>query len=160
MEKASGTTWEHYLNDNIFKPLGMHRTGVEHYRSLLPQRAAGYEMLNGETVNIAGVDIVGAGAAGALYSSADDLVLFATELTQIRVLPASLVDASMQPFTLNNGNSSTYGMGWMTGDYRGWREAAHGGDIDGFNCFLPISPKKAVGCGLSEQQDANEQRPV
>jgi D-alanyl-D-alanine carboxypeptidase len=144
VEKASGSTWEHYLTDNIFSPLGMHRTGVEHFRNLLPQRAAGYETLNGQTVNAAWVNIEGAGAAGALYSSASDLVLFATELTQNRVLPASLVEASMQAFTLSNGSSSSYGLGWMTGNYRGWKEAAHGGDIDGFNCFFTHFPDKQL----------------
>jgi len=144
IEKVSGKTYEQYLHDHIFSPLGMKQTGYDHFRTVIPGRVAGYEMLNGKTVNIGFTNIEGAGGAGALYSSAADLVRFAQELSQNRVLPAQLLAESMQPFTLNNGSASTYGKGWMTRNYRGWTEASHGGDIDGFNCYFAHFPDKQI----------------
>jgi CubicO group peptidase (beta-lactamase class C family) len=144
VEKVSGRSYEQYLHDHIFSPLGMQQSGYDHYRDIIPGRAAGYEMLNGQTVNLGFTDIEGAGGAGALYSSGADLMRFAKELSHNRVLPAQLLAASMQPFTLNNGSASSYGMGWMTRIYRGWREASHGGDIDGFNCYFAHFPDRQI----------------
>jgi CubicO group peptidase (beta-lactamase class C family) len=144
IEKVSGSTYEQYLHDHIFYPLGMQQTGYDHYRDIIPNRAAGYEMLNGKMVNLGFTDIEGAGGAGALYSSGADMVRFAQELSQNRVLPAQLMAASMKPFTLNNGDASSYGMGWMTRTYRGWREVSHGGDIDGFNCYFAHFPDRQI----------------
>ncbi len=144
IEKVSGSTFEQYLHDHIFSPLEMHHSGYDHYREIIPKRAAGYEMLNGQIVNTGITDIEGAGGAGGLYSSAADLVRFARELSQNQVLPSQLVATSMQPFTLNDGSTSSYGLGCMTRSYRGWREASHGGDIDGFNCYFAHFPDRQI----------------
>lgn len=144
VEKASGSTYDAYLREHIFAPLGMHNTGADRYRTIVPRRAAGYERLNGDLVNLGHTDIEGAGGAGMLYSSADDLIRFAQELTQNRVLHEALLSSSMQPFTLNGGEPSSYGLGWMTRTWRGWREASHGGDIDGFNCYFAHFPDRQL----------------
>jgi D-alanyl-D-alanine carboxypeptidase len=140
IEKASGSTFEQYLKEHIFLPLGMHQSGYDHNHNIIPRRAAGYEKMGGVTVNTAEVDMEGAGGAGGLYSSPADMVKFAQSLKGHPVLPASLINKSIKPFTLNGGEPGPYGLGWMTRSHRGWREAAHGGDIDGFNCFFGHYP--------------------
>jgi CubicO group peptidase (beta-lactamase class C family) len=52
VENVSGKSYEEYLQENIFDPLGMAHTGYGHHRPILPNRAAGYELdENGELVN-------------------------------------------------------------------------------------------------------------
>lgn len=140
--KASGITYDQYLQKQIFRPLGMYQSGYDHNLNILPRRASGYLMSDGMPLNILDTDTNGAGGAGGLYSSVNDLALFAKALNGTGELPKSFFDAAFQPFKLNNGEPASYGFGWMIDNYRGWKQVGHGGDIDGFNCFFAHFPEK------------------
>lgn len=140
--KASGVSYDQYLQEQIFRPLEMYHSGYDHNLNILPRRASGYQMSDGMPLNIMDTDMEGAGGAGGLYSTVNDLALFAKALNGNGVLPESVVDAAFHPFKLNNGEPGPYGFGWMIDNYRGWQQVGHGGDIDGFNCFFAHFPEK------------------
>ncbi|MFC0539988.1 serine hydrolase [Kutzneria chonburiensis] len=67
-------------------------------------------------------------AAGALLSTLDDMVRYD------RFLKGHEFDlASRSPGVLTSGRATRYGFGWVLGDYRGARYAAHSGGLDGFS---------------------------
>jgi hypothetical protein len=70
------------------------------------------------------------------------LLIFEKSLTGNSAIKKSILDNAFTPFTLNNGQKSSYGYGFMLRNYRGWREVSHGGDIEGFNCYFAHFPDK------------------
>lgn len=143
IERASGKTYEAFLQENIFKPLGMSDTGYDDRNRVLPNRAAGYSLeAGGKIVNAAYLDMSRPFAAGGLYSTAEDLLKWDAALYTERLIPRksleavfnSTVDASIKSLT------GKYGYGWLTTRQAGWRAQVHAGEINGFTAFLARFP--------------------
>ncbi|MCP4433293.1 MAG: beta-lactamase family protein, partial [Gammaproteobacteria bacterium] len=73
LERVSGKSYEKYLQETFFKPLAMNDSGVHHADLKLANEALGYSHIEGETVNALNWDMSHAGAAGAIYSTVEDL---------------------------------------------------------------------------------------
>ena len=140
ISKCSGISYDEFIKEQIFKPLGMNDSGYEHSNSIIPRKASGYRFVQNGVIPASCVDMEGPGAAGGLYSTANDLILFEKSLTRNSTINKSLLTKAFNPYKLNNGQESTYGFGWMVRNYKGWREVSHGGDIEGFNCYFAHFP--------------------
>jgi len=145
IERVSGKTYELFLQENIFKPLGMSDTGYDDFNQVLPNRAAGYSLeVGGKIVNAAYLDMSRAFAAGGLYSTAEDLLKWDAALYTERLIPKksletalnSSVDASLKSLT------GKYGYGWLTAQQAGRRAQVHAGEINGFTAFLARFPEE------------------
>jgi CubicO group peptidase (beta-lactamase class C family) len=53
VEKAAGQSYEQFVEEIIFKPLGMEGSGYDHFETILPHRAAGYSRKGDTWVNSA-----------------------------------------------------------------------------------------------------------
>jgi CubicO group peptidase (beta-lactamase class C family) len=71
--KVSCKSFNDYLRDTFFEPLGMHDTGVHTSTALLKHEATGYDFAGGKPTKALDWDMSRAGAAGALYSTVEDL---------------------------------------------------------------------------------------
>ncbi len=142
ISKASGITYEEYLKKYIFVPLGMSGSGYDHNENILTKRASGYRITEKGFTNAPYMDMEVPGAAGGLYSTAQDLNIFEKSLDGNSVFSKSLLESAFKPFVLNDGKTSKYGFGWIINDYRGWREISTGGDIEGFNSYFAYFPDK------------------
>lgn len=140
ISKCSGISYDEFIKEHIFKPLGMNDSGYEHSNSIIPRKASGYRFVQNGVIPAPYFDMEGPGAAGGLYSSASDLVLFEKALSGNSGINHSLLEKAFMPYKLNNGQESTYGFGWMVRNYKGWRKVSHGGDIEGFNCYFAHFP--------------------
>jgi CubicO group peptidase (beta-lactamase class C family) len=142
VEAVSGGSWEEYLTAHIFAPLGMNNTGCDHAEQVLPHRAAGYVFDgNGGYLNDPPEDIFKtAWAAGALYSTVEDLSLWDQALTSGRLLKPATLAAAFTPATLTDGTQIPTGLGWLILTQRGLREVSHGGDASGFNTWVGRYP--------------------
>lgn len=145
IERASGKTYEAFLQENIFKPLGMSDTGYDEFNQVLPNRAAGYSLeAGGKIVNAAYLDMSRPFAAGGLYSTAEDLsrwdaALYTERLVSRKSFEATLdssVDATLKSLT------GKYGYGWLTVQQAGRRAQVHAGEINGFTSFLARFPEE------------------
>jgi CubicO group peptidase (beta-lactamase class C family) len=140
ISKCSGTSYDKYIKEHIFKPLGMNDSGYEHSNDIIPRMASGYRFAQNGVIPASFIDMEGPGAAGGLYSTANDLILFEKALSGNSGIDKSLLEKAFNPYKLNDGKESTYGLGWMVRNYKGWRKVSHGGDIEGFNCYFSHFP--------------------
>jgi len=73
IQQASGQSYEQYLQQNFFQPLGMTSTWMEDAGVTVPDRAAGYTTEAGCLVNYDLMNIHNTWGAGSLHSTVEDL---------------------------------------------------------------------------------------
>jgi CubicO group peptidase (beta-lactamase class C family) len=134
IEKASGTTFENYIEKNIFEPLGMTRSMYCNTAENIPRRAHGYMVRNGVIMRAPTNVHTWPFAAGSLCSTAGDLIKWLRALHGGKVLSAKSYAEMITPARLNDGTPLRYGMGISVArDSRGVSYIGHGGSIAGFN---------------------------
>jgi CubicO group peptidase (beta-lactamase class C family) len=74
IEKISGQTYEQFVQQNIFTPLGMKDSGYDSNRAVMQHRATGYTPSEYGPVNAGYIDMSIPFSAGALYSTTEDLL--------------------------------------------------------------------------------------
>lgn len=133
VEKASGMTYEEYVEKKIFEPLGMKRSMYCNSAENVERRAHGYAVQNG-IVRRAPTNVhTWPFSAGSLCSTAGDLVTWLKALHGGKVLSAQSYGEMITPARLNDGTPLRYGMGIGVGkDIRGLNFIGHGGGIAGF----------------------------
>ncbi|MEW5915610.1 MAG: serine hydrolase domain-containing protein, partial [Gemmatimonadota bacterium] len=133
VEKASGVTYEDYVEKKLFAPLGMTRSMYCNSAENIERRAHGYQVLNG-AIRRAPTNVhTWPFSAGSLCSTAGDLVIWLKALHGGKVLSPKSYAEMTAPSKLNDGTVLRYGMGIAVGkDSRGLRFIGHGGGIGGF----------------------------
>lgn len=133
IEKASGMTYEDYVEQRMFAPLGMTRSMYCNSGESVPRRANGYSVQNG-AIRRAPMNVhTWPFAAGSLCSTAGDLMTWVRALHGGRVLSPGSYREMITPATLNDGTALRYGMGIAVGkDSRGLAYIGHGGTVTGF----------------------------
>lgn len=143
MEKVTGRTYEDYLRDRVFAPLGMSSSGVDRGDASVKDRAWGYVAgPDGSFRSVPGTDASGAFSAGSLYSTVEDLLAFDQALYGEKLVKHTTLREAFTPVKLNDGREGLYGYGWMLRNFRGLKEVGHGGDIEGFNSYLLRFPEQ------------------
>jgi CubicO group peptidase (beta-lactamase class C family) len=127
IERTSDLTYEQYLERNIFGPLKMANSGYDRDQTLLKHRAGGYVRgTDGSVKNAPYLDMSQPYAAGALYSTVEDLHAWDRALYTDQVVSKASRD---RMFTVVKNN---YGYGWMMDRNAGSARVHHGGGINGF----------------------------
>ncbi|HET9425108.1 MAG TPA: serine hydrolase domain-containing protein, partial [Gemmatimonadaceae bacterium] len=148
VEKASGMSYEDYVEKKIFEPLGMKRSMYCRLEEVVEHRAHGYGYgPNG--VRRAPLNVhTWPFAAGSLCSTAGDMVTWLKALHGGKVLSPKSYAEMITPARLNDGTPLGYGMGIGVGkDSRGLEYIGHGGSIAGFNAeatWYPASKMAVV----------------
>jgi CubicO group peptidase (beta-lactamase class C family) len=133
VEKASGMSYEDYVEKKIFAPLGMSRSMYCNSAENIERRAHGYGVRNGEVRRAPANVHTWPFAAGSLCSTAGDLVTWLKALHGGKVLSAKSYAEMIAPAKLNDGTVTRYAMGLGVGkDIRGLNFIGHGGSIAGF----------------------------
>jgi CubicO group peptidase (beta-lactamase class C family) len=139
IEKVEGKPYEQVARQRIFQPLGMSRSGFDFTRLSAEEKAQGYFTLAGGVARKAPiVDSTIAHAAGAMYSTAGDLLKWERAVSNGKLLkPASWKEV----FTPVRNK---YGYGWGIDTLFGRDMAAHSGGIHGFTSYLIRFPKEEL----------------
>ena len=74
IEKISNQTYEQFVRENIFTPLGMKDSGYDSNSRIIPNRASGYSPSPNGPVNAEFIHMTVPRAAGALYCTTEDLL--------------------------------------------------------------------------------------
>ena len=138
IERASGKSYADFLQEAIFTPLGMTQTGYDDPARIIKHRAAGYARNAGATVNAAYMDMTVPFAAGALYSTTEDLLRWDRALYTDSLVSKQSRDDMFTPF------KSGYGYGWSIGKKFDRQSIGHGGGIYGFATYFDRFPADRV----------------
>ncbi len=144
IEKVTGKSYEQVLQENIFTPLNMKNTGYDHSEPLLKNRAGGYEKNGWSYVNANFINMSVPYAAGALYSTVEDLYLWNQALYGDQLLRKENKELLFAKHIAAGGGH--YGYGWDIDEMPIGNTAdrietvGHGGGIDGFNTQLTRIP--------------------
>jgi len=139
IEKVAGQSYEKYLQENIFRPVGMSSSGVDQ-DATLKERACGYLNSADGFTSVGRSAAIDAYAAGSLFSTVEDMFLWSQALESGKLVKPETLQLVFTPSRLSDGREALFGLGWMIGRYKGLREIHHGGDITGFStevCRFP-----------------------
>jgi CubicO group peptidase (beta-lactamase class C family) len=153
------TTWEEFVQERIFDPLGMNDSNfsVEDSKKA-PDFALPYTERKDKVVEIPFRNIDTIGPAGSINSNVTDMakwlllnlnkgkqgekqIISEASLKQIHS-PQML---SSQSIRYDELFYSSYGMGWGITAYRGHLLLIHGGGIDGFTALVSLMPRDNFG---------------
>lgn len=149
IEKISGQTFEDFMRESIFQPLGMKDSGSDSYAEVIPRRASSYhyprdpnnrlrELLDRPLENAPYINVVNAIGAGSLYSTVEDLHRWTQGLFGGKLLSA----AALAKMTTTAQGTYAYGLVVVTVDGR--RRIVHAGGIQGFHTVLIYYPDSKV----------------
>ncbi|HSE18286.1 MAG TPA: serine hydrolase domain-containing protein [Pyrinomonadaceae bacterium] len=137
IRKVSGKYFGDFLQERIFKPLGMTTARIISEADIVPNRAAGYRLVNGHLQNQAWVSpSMNSTADGSLYFSILDIAKWDAALYSDQPLTRSSREKIWTPAKLTGGTSKDYGFGWHLAELHGRRLAFHGGAWQGFKTFI------------------------
>ena len=137
IRKVTGKYYGDFLQERIFKPLGMTTARVISEADIVPNRAAGYRLVRGELKNQEWVSpATNSTADGSLYLSILDLAKWDAALYTGSPLTQSSREQIWTPAKLTGGVSKDYGFGWHLADVHGHRLVFHGGAWQGFKTFI------------------------
>jgi CubicO group peptidase (beta-lactamase class C family) len=137
IRKVTGKFYGDFLKERIFSPAGMTTARIISEADIVPNRAAGYRVLNGEIKNHEWVSpSTNTTADGSLYLSILDLAKWDAALYRDEPLKQSTLARIWEPVKLNNGVVKNYGFGWFTGSFHNHRVVFHGGTWQGFKSFI------------------------
>ncbi|MDH7975275.1 serine hydrolase domain-containing protein [Sphingomonas sp. AR_OL41] len=146
IEKVSGQGYSDYVKAHIFAPLGMADTGYDVSAEVLPMRARGYDIKKGQAFNADYIDMSLPYAAGALYSTVDDLATWVTALHGGKVIGAAALKAMFTDW------GDGYGFGEFIGKNLGSTRYAHSGGINGFFSELDYFPDEHLTVAVLTNQ--------
>ena len=133
IEAVSGLSYETFVQERLFGPLGMDDSYYCSESEIRPRRAHGYDMAGPDSIVRAGyLDHQWPYAAGSLCSTAGDLVRWNRALHGGEVLGPGAYRALVTPQPLEDGTPIGYAMGLRVGDRSGRMLIQHGGGINGF----------------------------
>jgi len=137
IHKVSGQFYGDFLQEHVFKPLGMTTARIISEADIVPNRAAGYRLVKGELKNQDWVSpTLNTTADGGLYLTVYDMAKWDAALYTEKLLRRSSLEQMWTPVKLNDGKTSQYGFGWSLGEVRGHRIIEHGGAWQGFKSHI------------------------
>ena len=137
IHKVSGKFYGDFLQERVFKPLEMWTARVISEADIVPNRAAGYRVVNGQLKNQEWVSpALNTTADGALYLTVYDMAKWDAALYTEKLLKRASLEQMWTPVKLNDGKTHPYGFGWALGEVRGHRIIEHGGAWQGFKAQI------------------------
>jgi CubicO group peptidase (beta-lactamase class C family) len=157
IHKVTGSFYADYLQQRIFRPLGMSSTRLISEADIVPNRSSGYEVKGDKIQNQSWVSpTFNSTADGALYFNVLDLAKWDAALYGAQVLKQSSLDRSWTVFSLNDGkpNSANYGFAWEISSVNGHKQIDHGGAWQGFRCHFLRYPDDSTSVAVLANSDS------
>jgi CubicO group peptidase (beta-lactamase class C family) len=159
IENISGKSFDAYLRENLFLPLGMKDTRLDDVRSLVPNRVRGYDLADGELKNAPFIDVSSRFGGGGLSGTVPDLLRWGRAAFAGKVLSPKWVETMLEPFTSKSGRYTGlgdgdvyYALGWMVMPVNGRLALRAEGSQAGTDTLLMYFPEKrlavAAACNL------------
>ena len=140
IEKVSGQTYQEYLQENFFTPLGMTSSCYGDDSKIIKLRASGYQPGSKGPVNADYMSMYLHYAAGSVMSTVDDLYKWHRAVHSYMLVEKETLEMAHTPYRLSDGKSTGYGYGWFLSHLQGSPTIEHGGGINGYltnSVYLP-----------------------
>lgn len=177
IEKVSGMSWERFVTERLFAPLGMKNTfpNYETSRNYQNRSLAHFE-IDGSIRAIPESLADPIAPAGSVWSTADDIgkwvnfMLGNTTVNGKQLLKPATYQAILRPqiivppgqfyptVALTKPHWTTYGFAWFQHDYRGEMVAFHTGSLAGRTAIVGMIPDKKLGVYVFGNLDHAEVR--
>ena len=125
IEKVTQQPYETVVRQLIFKPLGMTHSGFDYAHLAVPNKATGYFSVQENKKGLL-VDSTVSHAAGAIFSTTDDLLKWHKALLSNQLLKRSSLEKAFTPY------KNQFGYGWVVDSFTGKKGVYHNGSILGF----------------------------
>jgi CubicO group peptidase (beta-lactamase class C family) len=160
IERASGRTFGEYLEERIFRPLGMNATHVHNdHERVVPNRAYSYRPgAGGDGWRNSVLSYANQGATS-LFTTAGDLARWLVNFETAQVGGAAAIAQMRERGVLNNGDTIAYAFAISRSDYRGRTAWSHSGADAGYRSMVIHFPEERLGVVvLSNAANANPGR--
>jgi CubicO group peptidase (beta-lactamase class C family) len=132
IEKASGESYDRFLRQRIFEPLGMTNSGIVDRWQIVPGLVPVYTIRNGNLAPWRRDWQYEVNAFAGVRATVGDLARWDAALRSDNLLKRESRDRMWTPAKLANGNEAVlfgdaYGFGWTLGELRGHRTVEHAG---------------------------------
>jgi len=132
IEKITGKSYDEFLKQEVFEPLGMHHTSYCSINEIVKKKVTGYNYSPSGFKQGGYQNHVWPYSAGSLCSTTEDLLIWMIALHNGKVLTAPMYQSLISPDTLNDGTAVSYAKGLVNFSNFSHKEIAHGGAITGF----------------------------
>lgn len=153
IEKASGQTYQDFVEKNIFAPLGMKHSYYDNTSRIIPRRVTGYSKGSEGFRNAAYLSMFQPFAAGSLMSSVDDLALWDAALYTDKLVKQESLKRAWTASLLTNKKSAHYGYGWSLSSYEDRALIEHSGGINGFATYAVRVPDQRTYVAILTNRD-------
>ena len=172
--QVSGRSWDEFLRERVFAPLGMSRTNTS-VGANRDNVAAPHLLLKGRVTPVAPMQADNCGAAGAINSSVTDMARWLRMLVECgrkgaspaegcllkpesiqRLWTAQIALATPDPpagLEPLRANFAAYGLGFGLRDYRGRKLVSHTGGLPGYVSQVAIVPEERLGLVVLTNQE-------
>jgi CubicO group peptidase (beta-lactamase class C family) len=141
IHRVTGEFYGDFLREHLFRPFGMRTARVNSDADIVPNRAAGYYLVNDTLKNQEWVSSsINSTADCCLSFTVRDLAQWAIGLNHGKVLSRAGLEMSWTPVRLNDGGTYPYGFGWNLTQQRGYRRIGHSGAWLGFQATIQRYP--------------------
>jgi CubicO group peptidase (beta-lactamase class C family) len=182
LERVSGQSWERFVSERIFRPLGMSGAVAHPSRVTSPNHASRHARLGPPTRGFGALEVIPAresamiGPAGGINVSVAEIVPWLQVQLARGALPgggrlwseAQAAEMWTPQTIVSSGPGPTpeapyqavmqgYALGWGVVDYRGRRKLTHGGGLAGQITRTALLPDDGVGLVVysnAEEEDA------
>lgn len=148
LEGASHEEFRELLRKTVFVSAGMKDTRDDDPRVIIPNRARGYIIEDGELKVSRWVDMSSKMAAGGWITTVPDLVRFMNAWMAGSLVSTKSMDLMLNPYKLPlDGTVDNFGMGWFVDVYRGMKIAGYGGGTPQVSGYISLLPDKKIAVG-------------
>ncbi|HUO94148.1 MAG TPA: serine hydrolase domain-containing protein [Rhizomicrobium sp.] len=139
IHKITGEPYGQFLDERIFKPLGMTSSGLMSAHDIVHNRASGYALDHGQLKNEKWISpTFNSTADGSLWFNVIDFAKWDAALYTTRLLTQASLDRMWTVYKLNDGkpNPGPYGFGWRIDQFHGHKAMEHNGSMWGFTSSI------------------------
>ena len=154
VENVSGQDWKTYMEERIFKPLGMGNTTVKtEVGQVIPGASQGYAMSEHGGYR-AVIDFAEAYGASSVNTTARDITKWMLNYRDMTVGGPAAIEAMTTRAILTSGDTTGYGLGLGVTEWRGQRLWTHTGGETAHRTWFGYFPDIEAGMFISSANPA------
>lgn len=154
IEEASGVPFLEYMEKEVLSPLGMAHTLPDENTQIIPDRTTFYHLVRGQVRHAPYVDNSYKWASGGFLSTTQDLIKMGEAMMAPGFLSKKTWHHLMQTQVTMQGDTTQYGLGWVTTLHKKNKRIGHnGGAVGGASAFWIYPEQKIIIVMLSNSSN-------